>query len=110
MGEGRFAFGFVMTKCRRGSRPIALPSGRKIARGRNGSTIPARDKMGEKQVRADITKEESAHRQIETAINLFFCEGDEISIHVLANSAAQILTDVCKAKNVKFFVTNSWNV
>src|SRR5664279_4052301 len=59
--------------------------------------------MGEDQVRTDITKEESARRQIETAIYLFFSEGDEISIHVLASSAAQILADVCKNKNVKSF-------
>jgi hypothetical protein len=59
--------------------------------------------MGEEQVRGDITKEESARRQIETAICLFFCEGDEISIHVLASSAAEILTDICKAENVKSF-------
>jgi hypothetical protein len=63
----------------------------------------ARDKMGEEQVRTDITKDESARRQLETAIYLFFCEGDEISIHVLASSAFQILTDVCKSKNVKSF-------
>jgi hypothetical protein len=51
--------------------------------------------------RTDITKEEAARRQLETAIALFFCENDEISIHVLASSAAQILTDVCKTKNIR---------
>jgi hypothetical protein len=59
--------------------------------------------MGEEQVRSDITKEEAARRQLETAIALFFCENDEISVHVLASSAAQILTDVCKAKNIVSF-------
>lgn len=59
--------------------------------------------MGEDQARTDITKEESARRQLETAIYLFFCEGDEISIHVLACSAWQILTDVCKIKNIGSF-------
>jgi hypothetical protein len=59
--------------------------------------------MGEELVRTDITKEECARRELQTAIYLFFCEGDEISIHVLASSAAQILTDFCKRKNVKSF-------
>jgi hypothetical protein len=59
--------------------------------------------MLEELPRTDITKEESARRELETAIYLFFFEGDEISIHVLASSAAQILTDVCKSKNVKSF-------
>jgi len=59
--------------------------------------------MGEEQVRTDITKEEAARRQLETAIALFFCEADEISIHVLAKSASQILTDICKKKNIESF-------
>jgi len=44
--------------------------------------------MGEEQTRTDITKQEAARRQLETAIALFFCEDDEISVHVLANAAA----------------------
>jgi hypothetical protein len=44
-------------------------------------------------VRTDITKEEAARRQLETSIALIFCENDDISIHVLASSAAQTLTD-----------------
>src|SRR6266851_4817308 len=59
--------------------------------------------MEEERVRTDITKEEAARRQLETAIALFFCEDDEISIHVLANSAAQILTDICEKKNIESF-------
>jgi len=52
-------------------------------------------------VHTDITKEKAVRHQLETAIALFFCENDEISIHVLASSAAQILTDVCKTKNIQ---------
>jgi hypothetical protein len=52
-------------------------------------------------VRTDITKEEAVRRQLETAIALFFCENDEIAIHVLARSAAEILTDLCKAKSIQ---------
>jgi hypothetical protein len=55
------------------------------------------------EVRTNITKEEAARRQIETAITLFFFEGDEVSIHVLASSAAQILSDVCKKKGIVGF-------
>jgi len=51
------------------------------------------------EVRDDITKEEAAQRQIDTAIHLLFLDADGISIHVLASSAAEILTDVCKAKD-----------
>jgi hypothetical protein len=40
---------------------------------------------------------------LETAIALFFCDNDYISIHVLVSSAAEILTDVCKAKNIVSF-------
>jgi len=46
--------------------------------------------------RTDITKQEAASRQLETAVVLFFCDDDAISIHVLASSASQILYDVCK--------------
>jgi hypothetical protein len=48
--------------------------------------------------RTDITKQEAASRQLETAAVLFFCDDDAISIHVLASSASQILYDVCKHK------------
>ncbi len=48
--------------------------------------------------RTDITKQEAASRQLETAIVLFFCDDDAISIHVLASSASQILYDVCAHK------------
>jgi|SRR6516162_5327594 hypothetical protein len=51
-------------------------------------------------VRTDITKEEAARRQLETSIALFFCENDDISIHVLASSVAQILTDICRMKQL----------
>jgi len=46
----------------------------------------------------DITKQEVVSRQLETAIVLFFCDDDAISIHVLASAASQILYDVRKNK------------
>jgi hypothetical protein len=42
-----------------------------------------------------ITKQEAASRQLQTAIVLFFCDDDTISVHVLASAASQILYDVC---------------
>ncbi len=47
-------------------------------------------------VRKDITKEEAARRQIETAIRLLFANDDAICIHVIASSAQIIVTDVCR--------------
>ena len=43
-----------------------------------------------------ITKLDAAHRQIETAINLYFCEGDQISIHTLTAAAYGVLRGVSK--------------
>jgi len=46
----------------------------------------------------NITKQEVVSRQLETAIVLFFCDDDAISVHVLGSAASQILYDVCKHK------------
>ncbi len=48
----------------------------------------------------NITKQDAASGQLVTAVALFFCDDDPISIHVLASSASQILYDVCKHKGV----------
>ena len=58
-------------------------------------------------MRADITKQEVVSRQLETAIALFFCDDDAISIHVLASAASQILYDVCKHKG-KVSIRDVW--
>lgn len=47
-------------------------------------------------VRKDITKNEAACRQLETAIRLFFEGADAISVHVLASSAQVIVRHVCR--------------
>jgi hypothetical protein len=52
------------------------------------------------RIRTDIAKEEAVRRQVETAIALFFCEDDDIAIHVLASTASAILTGVCRSKGV----------
>jgi hypothetical protein len=58
-------------------------------------------------VRTDITKQEVVSRQLETAIVLFFCDDDAISVHVLASAASQILYDVCKHKG-KVSIRDVW--
>jgi hypothetical protein len=41
-----------------------------------------------------VSKFDAARRQLETAIRLYFFQGDPISIHTLASAAAQILQDL----------------
>jgi hypothetical protein len=41
-----------------------------------------------------VTKQDAAKRQLETAIGLWFSEGDEVSTHTLATSALKVLHDV----------------
>jgi len=53
-----------------------------------------------------IKKIEASIRQLDTAIQLWFNEGDEIAIHVLACSAYQIINDINlrkKGDNLLFF-------
>ena len=42
-----------------------------------------------------ITKLDAARRQIDTAIALYFCNGDFISIHTLAYAAFSLVKDIC---------------
>jgi macrodomain Ter protein organizer (MatP/YcbG family) len=46
-----------------------------------------------------ISKLDAARRQIETAVILYFHEGDPISIHTLAAAAYDVLRDVNKARD-----------
>ena len=43
-----------------------------------------------------VSKFDAARRQLETAIRLYFFQGDPISIHTLASAAAQILHDLSR--------------
>src|ERR1035437_242599 len=43
-----------------------------------------------------VSKFDAARRQLETAIRLYFSQGDPVSIHTLASAAAQILQDLSK--------------
>jgi hypothetical protein len=54
-------------------------------------------------LRTDISKQEAAKRELETAIALYFCDDDAVSIHVLASAASQILYDVCQHRGVRSF-------
>jgi hypothetical protein len=52
--------------------------------------------------RIQVTKLESARRQLETAIKLFFAGGDFVSIHTLSYAAYGITRDLCDhSKNPK---------
>lgn len=47
-----------------------------------------------------VSKLDAARRQLETAINLFFYEKDDVSIHTLAAAAFNILDDIRKDWNI----------
>ena len=46
-----------------------------------------------------VSKIESARRQLTTAINLYFKNGDPVSIHTLAAAAFQITKDLCESRD-----------
>ena len=46
--------------------------------------------------RIQITKLDSARRQLETAIKLFFADGDFVSIHALSYAAYVLTRDLCE--------------
>lgn len=48
-------------------------------------------------MRLQLTKLEVAQRQLETAVCLYFDDGDPVSIHTLAAAASEIINGVCKA-------------
>ncbi len=48
-----------------------------------------------------LSKLDCARRQLETAVNLYFKGGDDVSIHTLASAALKILGDICNRRNVK---------
>lgn len=45
-----------------------------------------------------ITKLEAAKRQLITAVDLFFLDGDPISIHTLTSASGQIVEDILKSR------------
>ncbi len=53
-----------------------------------------------------ITKLEAASKQLETAIELFFSQGDETAIHTLAAAAYEILKDLSFKKRLSGIVKN----
>lgn len=48
----------------------------------------------------EIAKIDAAGTQIETAIDLYFCQNDIISIHTLAFAATNVLRDYCAKKGL----------
>jgi hypothetical protein len=47
----------------------------------------------------NISKLEAAQRQMDCAIELYFAERDEVSIHTLAGAAYLVLSDLSKVAN-----------
>ena len=47
-----------------------------------------------------ITKIDAARRQLDTAIDLWFREGDPVSIHTLASAARRIVLDLCGHRGI----------
>jgi hypothetical protein len=52
--------------------------------------------MNEMRQRIQVSKLDAAKRQLETAIRLYFSEGDPVSIHTLSAAAYNILRDLGK--------------
>ena len=51
-----------------------------------------------------ISKLDAAKSQLETAIYLFFHNGDPVSIHTLTAAAYNILRDICKSRSYPYVV------
>ncbi len=52
----------------------------------------------------DISKLDSARRQLDTAINLYFKNAEPVSIHTLTAAAHQILMDLSKLEGIKSII------
>jgi len=48
----------------------------------------------------ELSKLEVARRQLETAIQLYFSGGDEVSIHTLSAASYNVIRDVVKKKTI----------
>ncbi len=50
------------------------------------------------KAKTKVAKLDSARRQLETAVRLYFSEADPVSIHTLTSAAHQVLSDVNRAR------------
>jgi hypothetical protein len=55
-----------------------------------------------------ISKLDAARRQLETAVNLYFHEGDQVSIHTLACNAHEIVKNINRGKGGSPTIKESW--
>jgi hypothetical protein len=55
----------------------------------------------------ELTKFDVAERQLLQSIKMFFGEEDPVSIHTLAEAAAQILSDISKSYGTRSYLRNS---
>ena len=54
-----------------------------------------------------VGKLDAARRQLETAIRIYFSEGDPVATHTLAAAAHQLLADLSKARGSAPMLTDS---
>jgi hypothetical protein len=59
-----------------------------------------RQDVGKKKTMLQISKTEAARRQLETAIRLWFFDGEPVSIHTLAAAAHQLVHDLGKSQGI----------
>ncbi len=58
----------------------------------------------------EITKLEAARRQLETAIRLYFSNGDQISIHTLAAASYNVIRDIVRKKKLGAMIVKDLSV
>jgi len=56
----------------------------------------------------ELTKIEVARRQLETAVQLYFDDGDEISMHTLAAAGSEVLRGLCDARDGSVRTMRDW--
>jgi len=56
-----------------------------------------------------ITKIAAAERQLVTAVDLFFRNGDSVVIYALAGAAREIITTMCEMRGIKPFFDDAQN-
>jgi hypothetical protein len=59
------------------------------------------DGCGGKMKEIKVSKLDAAKRQLETAIRLYFFDGDPVSIHTLTAAAYNVLRDITKRKGAE---------
>lgn len=53
-----------------------------------------------------VSKRDAALAQLDTAIRLFFLDGDPISVHTLAGAASEVFEQLCRSDDIDPFFTH----